>query len=208
MTKTEKRNEKKKSKNDAKQNLFHREYSSQESTKASHEKNTNEEHDSDTFVMEKNVDHKVNEVKNHPTARKVQTFYRVRWYDYSIYDDTWETIENSSRSKLLSCHRLKKIPPPHDIDKAVFCWYSSANKKYILKRGYHKVVIKYLLKRKWYSLQYRFGLIPATGHRSGCGISSPTKPVQVPPSRVPEPSTAFSGEEPYSYSQSLPRRMV
>lgn len=77
--------------------------------------------------MEKIFYHRVNKTKNHPTTRKGQTLYRVRSYDYSINDDSWEVIENLPRRKVLNYHRLKILQPFDDIDKAVIGLYVSSS---------------------------------------------------------------------------------
>ena len=70
------------------------------------------------YVVDRIVDHRVNEDGDHPTAAVGATVYRTRWYGYSPSDDTWEPIEHLPRNKLVSYFKKKRVAIPSNIGEA------------------------------------------------------------------------------------------
>ena len=78
-----------------------------------------EESDTEEFVIDSIVSHKVNKSRRHRYAKQGENLYRVRWYGFDSDDDTWEPIKHLPRSKVLSyCSRMG-FETPKNINDAV-----------------------------------------------------------------------------------------
>ncbi len=82
--------------------------------------NTTEQDDIEveSFPIDRIVAHKQNQDGTHPTARRGDILYKVRWHDYGPQDDTWEPISHLPRNKVVSYHKLKRLPLPPNIGDA------------------------------------------------------------------------------------------
>ena len=75
--------------------------------------------DTEEFVIDKVVDHKVYRNRRHKFANVGELLFKVRWYGYEPADDTWEPIKHLPRSKVLSYVKRAKIDTPENIDHAI-----------------------------------------------------------------------------------------
>ena len=71
------------------------------------------------YVIDKVVDHIINEDEGHPHAKHGDMLYKVRWFGYTPEDDTFEPVHHLPRSQVLSYHRRKQMPVPSNIAKAM-----------------------------------------------------------------------------------------
>ena len=60
--------------------------------------------ESDEFYIDNIVSHQTNRDKRHPNAKVGDTLYHVRWIGYDSKDDTWEPLQNPTRSHVTSNH--------------------------------------------------------------------------------------------------------
>ena len=77
------------------------------------------EDDTEEFVMDKIVNHRINKSKKHRYAEVGEQLYRIRWYNLGPADDTWEPISHIPRSKVLSYHRRKNLALPDNLDESI-----------------------------------------------------------------------------------------
>ena len=81
--------------------------------------NPNNEDETEEFVMDKIISHRINKSKKHRYADVGDLLYRIRWYDFGPSDDTWEPISHIPRSKLISYHNRKGLPLPNHLDDSI-----------------------------------------------------------------------------------------
>jgi transposase InsO family protein len=75
-------------------------------------------HRSREYVLNRIVSHEVAD-GTEPEYPAGITLYRVRWYGFGPWDDTWEPIHHLPRSHVQRYYKKKKLPLPPDIDKAL-----------------------------------------------------------------------------------------
>jgi len=75
--------------------------------------------ETEEFVIDSIVAHKVNKSRRHRLARKGETLFRIRWYGYESDDDTWEPIQHLPRSKVLSYCKRIGIVVPDNLNQAI-----------------------------------------------------------------------------------------
>ena len=75
--------------------------------------------ETEDFVIDKIVNHRVNRSRNHEYAKYGENLYPVRWYGFKPQDDTWEPTEHLPRSKILTYLKSKKLGIPNSIDAAI-----------------------------------------------------------------------------------------
>ena len=75
--------------------------------------------DTEEFVIDKVVGHKVNRNRRHKFANVGELLFKVLWYGYELADDTWEPVRHLPRSKIVAYTRRAKIDPPSNIDHAI-----------------------------------------------------------------------------------------
>ena len=83
-----------------------------------HEIASQQPHRTREYVINRIVTHEVAD-GSEPTHPAGKWLYRVRWYGFGQFDDTWETIEHLPRSHVQRYHKKRKLPLPPDIDKAL-----------------------------------------------------------------------------------------
>ena len=71
------------------------------------------------YVIDKVVDHIINEDERHPQIKRGDMLYKVRWFGYTPEDDTFEPVHHLPRSQVLSYHNRKQMPVPSNIAKAM-----------------------------------------------------------------------------------------
>ena len=75
--------------------------------------------DTQSWVIDKIVTHAYCDDSNHPHAKVGEVLYRVRWYDCTPEDDTWEPVRHLPRGKILSYHKRRKLRLPDNLDEAM-----------------------------------------------------------------------------------------
>ena len=71
------------------------------------------------YVIDKVVDHIINEDEGHLHAKHGDMMYKVRWFGYTPEEDTFEPVHHLPRSQVLSYHNRKQMPVPSNIAKAM-----------------------------------------------------------------------------------------
>ena len=77
------------------------------------------EDDTEEFVIDSIVAHKVNKSRRHRFAKHGENLYQVRWYGFNANDDTWEPVKHLPRSKVLTYFRQKGLEAPRNINDAI-----------------------------------------------------------------------------------------
>ena len=75
--------------------------------------------DTEEFVIDKVVDHKLNKNRRHKFVNVGEPLFRVRWYGYGPDQDTWEPVRYLPRSKILQYVKRADIDKPANIDHAI-----------------------------------------------------------------------------------------
>lgn len=75
--------------------------------------------DTEEFVIDKVVDHKVNRNRRHKLANVGELLFKVGWYGYEPDKDTWEPVRHLPQGKILSYVKRDKIDVPRKIDHAI-----------------------------------------------------------------------------------------
>ena len=79
----------------------------------------NDNLDSDEFIIDSIVSHKINRSSRHDHAKQIETLFRVRWYGYPPSQDTWEPIAHLTRSHVVQYHARKRLGMPNNIDTTI-----------------------------------------------------------------------------------------
>jgi len=83
-----------------------------------HETASRQPHRTREYVINRIVAHEIAD-GSEPSHPAGQWLYRIRWYGFGQFDDTWEPIEHLPRSHVQRYHKKRKLPLPPDIDKAL-----------------------------------------------------------------------------------------
>ena len=75
--------------------------------------------DTEEFVIDKVVDHKLNKNRRHKFANVGEPLFRVRWYGYEPDQDTREPVRHLPRSNILQYVKRADIDKPVNIDHAI-----------------------------------------------------------------------------------------
>ena len=58
--------------------------------------------ETEEFVIDSIVAHKLTKSRRRRSAKKVEKLFRIPWYGYESDDDTWEPFRYFTRSKILT----------------------------------------------------------------------------------------------------------
>ena len=75
--------------------------------------------ETEEFLIDIIVAHKVNKSLMHRFSRKGETLFQIRWYRFESDDDTWEPFRHLPRSNILSYCKRIVIVDPDNIHKAI-----------------------------------------------------------------------------------------
>lgn len=80
---------------------------------------TDDEKETEEFVINKVVNHRTNKSRNHQYADYGEPLYRVRWFRVKPSDDTWKPTAHLPRSKVLHYVKFKKLAVPDNIEEDI-----------------------------------------------------------------------------------------
>ena len=75
--------------------------------------------DTEEFVIDKVVDHKLNKNRRHKFANVGEPLFLVRWYGYEPDQDTWKPVRHLPHSKIIQYFKRADIHKLANIDHAI-----------------------------------------------------------------------------------------